>query len=182
MRQESNSQRPRVSVILIFLDKAPFLQEAIESVISQTFEMWELLLVDDGSTDGSTDIAKMAARRLPHTIHYLEHEGHANRGMSTSRNVGLHHAQGEYMLFMDGDDVLTHNVLREQVALMEAHPVGTVYGSLYPGLIGMNDLTSTVETSFRILIWELTLPQKDTLRQSVPHGADSSDGRVRVLV
>ena len=59
MRPKSNSQRTRVSVVLIFLDEAPFLQEAIESVISQSFEMWELLLVDDGSTDGSTDIAKM---------------------------------------------------------------------------------------------------------------------------
>jgi len=65
MRPKSNSQRTRVSVVLIFLDEAPFLQEAIESVISQSFEMWELLLVDDGSTDGSTDIAKMAAQCLP---------------------------------------------------------------------------------------------------------------------
>ena len=52
--------------------------------------------------------------------------------MSTSRNVGLHHAKGEYVLFMDGDDVLTHQVLQEQVALMDMHPeVGMVYGPLY---------------------------------------------------
>lgn len=129
---EPDSQRPRVSVIVIFLDEARFLREAIESVVSQTLETWELLLVDDGSTDKSTDIAKMAARRVPHKVHYLEHEGHANRGMSASRNAGLKYAQGEYVLFLDGDDVLTHNALREQVALMEAHPtVGMVYGPMH---------------------------------------------------
>ena len=129
---EPDSQRPRVSVIVIFLDEERFLREAIESVLFQTLETWELLLVDDGSTDGSTDIAKMAARRLPHKVHYREHEGHANRGMSASRNVGLKYAQGEYVLFLDGDDILTHNALREQVALMEAHPeVGMVYGPMH---------------------------------------------------
>ena len=128
---ETSHQRTRVSVVLIFLDEAPFLEEAVDSVLSQTFEAWELLLVDDGSTDGSTEIAKMAARRLPQKVRFLEHEGHANRGMSTSRNMGLKHAQGEYVLFLDGDDVLTRNALMEQVALMEAHPeVGMVYGPM----------------------------------------------------
>ena len=132
MRLEPNSQRIRVSVVLIFLNEAPFLQEAIESIVSQTCETWELLLVDDGSTDESTDIAKMAALRLPHKIQYFEHEWHATQGMSTSRNVGLRQAKGEYVLFMDGDDVLTHNALQEQVALMDMHPeVGMVYGPLY---------------------------------------------------
>ena len=131
MGRETSHQRPRVSVVLIFLDEEPFLEEAVDSVLSQTFEAWELLLVDDGSTDGSTESAKVAARRLPQKVRFYEHEGHANRGISTSRNVGLKHAQGEYVLFLDGDDVLTRNALSEQVALMEAHPeVGMVYGPL----------------------------------------------------
>jgi len=131
MGREASHQRPRVSIVLIFLDEAPFLEEAVDSVLSQTFGAWELLLVDDGSTDGSTKIAKVAARRLPQKIRFLEHEGHTNRGMSISRNVGLKHAQGEYVLFLDGDDVLTRTALSEQVALMEAHPeVGMVYGPM----------------------------------------------------
>jgi glycosyltransferase involved in cell wall biosynthesis len=113
------------------LDEALYLQEAIDSVLSQTCDTWELLLVDDGSTDGSTDIAKVAAWRLPHKIRYLQHERHVNQGMSASRNLGLKHAQGEYVLFLDGDDVLTPEALREQVALLEDHPeVGMVYGPI----------------------------------------------------
>lgn len=126
-----NYQRPRVSVVIIFLNEEAFLQEAVDSVLSQTFKEWELLVVDDGSTDGSSEIAYKAARRLPQKIHLLEHERHGTRGMSASRNLGLKYARGEYVLFLDGDDVLTPTALSEQVALMEAHPeVGTVYGPM----------------------------------------------------
>lgn len=132
MSREITHQRPRVSVVLIFLNEEAFLQEAMDSVLAQEFEAWELLLVDDGSTDGSAEIAKMAARRLPQKVRLLEHEQHVTRGMSTSRNLGLKHAQGEYVLFLDGDDVLTRTALSEQVALMEAHPeVGMVYGPMH---------------------------------------------------
>ena len=131
MGLEPNYQRPRVSVVIIFLNEEAFLQEALDSVLSQTFKEWELLIVDDGSTDGSSEIANKAARRLPQKIRLLEHERHVTRGMSTSRNLGLKHARGEYVLFLDGDDVLTPKALSEQVTLMEAHPeVGTVYGPM----------------------------------------------------
>jgi len=81
---------------------------------------------------GAQILPKWRHSACHHKIHYLEHEWHGNCGMSTSRNVGLHHAKGEYVLFMDGDDVLTHQVLQEQVALMDMHPeVGMVYGPLY---------------------------------------------------
>lgn len=131
MNREAGRQQPCVSVVLIFLNEARFLQAAVDSIVSQVFGSWELLLVDDGSTDSSKEIAKTVARRIPHKIHYHMHEGHANRGMSASRNLGLKHAKGEFVLFLDGDDVLTSNALNEQVALMEAHPeVGMVYGPI----------------------------------------------------
>jgi len=131
MSREANLQRARVSVVLIFLNEARFLQEAMDSILSQAFRSWELLLVDDGSTDGSTEIAKTAARRLPYKVHYYEHAKHANRGKSASRNMGLKHGKGEFVLFLDGDDVVTPNALSEQVALMEEHPeVGMVYGPI----------------------------------------------------
>jgi len=58
------SKKPRVSVIIIFLNEEKFIQEAIESVFAQTYDNWELLLVDDGSTDASTEIAS----GMPHNI------------------------------------------------------------------------------------------------------------------
>lgn len=111
-----------VSVIIIFLNEQQFLQEAIDSVFSQTYEQWELLLVDDGSTDKSSEIARRFAEEYPDRVYYLEHEGHKNRGMSASRNLGIHNAKGKYISFLDGDDVWLPNKLKEQVAILEQHP------------------------------------------------------------
>src|SRR6476646_9148242 len=88
--------RPLVSVIVPFWNARPFIGEAIDSVLAQTLEPGELLLVDDGSSDGSTDIAKGYADRFPERIRYVEHESHQNRGVAASRNLGVRHAKGRY--------------------------------------------------------------------------------------
>ena len=122
--------KPLVSVIVIFLNEERFIREAIESVFAQTYDNWELLLVDDGSTDGSTQIALEYAKQYPATVRYLEHSGHQNRGMSASRNLGLSRASGDYIGFLDADDVWLPYKLRRQVALLNSHPkAGMVYGS-----------------------------------------------------
>lgn len=120
---------PLVSVVVIFLNAGKFLQDAIESVLSQTFTNWELLLVDDGSTDTSTAIALEYVRQNPDQIHYLEHFGHRNRGMSASRNLGISRAKGRYIALLDADDVWLQRKLEEQVAVLDSHPgAAMVYG------------------------------------------------------
>ena len=121
-RAEATGRRPLVSAVVIFLDEARYLGEAVESVLAQTYPAWELLLMDDGSTDGSTALAQMYAAREPDRVRYLDHAGHRNLGMSASRNAGLAAARGEYVAFLDADDVLVATALEEQVALLEAHP------------------------------------------------------------
>ena len=78
---------PLVSVITIFLNANRFIREAIESVLAQDFTDFELILVDDGSTDGSSALACGYAEKFPDKISYLEHANHSNRGMSASRNL-----------------------------------------------------------------------------------------------
>jgi glycosyltransferase involved in cell wall biosynthesis len=124
------SAPPLVSVVAIFLDGERFLDEAIRSVFEQTHARWELLLVDDGSTDGSTAIARGWAEREPQRVRYFEHPGHRNEGMSASRNVGLRHARGDYLALLDADDVWLPEKLARQVAILEAHPeVGLLFGA-----------------------------------------------------
>lgn len=119
----------RVSVVMPFLDQERFLREAVESVLAQTYPHWELLLVDDGSVDGSTAIAREYAARHPEKIRCLEHPGHENRGASASRNLGIREARGEYLALLDGDDVWLPRKLEEQVPLLDARPeVGMLYG------------------------------------------------------
>ena len=78
-----------VSVVIIFLNAESFIEEAIESVLAQTYGRWELLIVDDGSTDGSKNIARDYAIKNSDKIIYLEHPEHQNKGMSASRNMGM---------------------------------------------------------------------------------------------
>lgn len=125
------SNRPLVSVVIIFWNAERFLQEAIESVLVQTYSAWELLLVDDGSSDGSTAIARRYAERYPERMRYLEHPGHANSGMSASRNLGIRDAHGPYLALLDADDAWFSNTLEEQVAILEAHPeAAMLYGPI----------------------------------------------------
>jgi glycosyltransferase involved in cell wall biosynthesis len=122
-------KQPQVSAIIIFLNEERFLQEAIDSVFAQTYDDWELLLVDDGSTDGSTAIARACAVQHPEKVRYLEHPGHTNRGMSASRNLGVRHARGTYISYLDGDDVWVPNKLARQTAILASQPSAVmVYG------------------------------------------------------
>lgn len=119
-----------VSVIMPFLNVAPYLAEAIESVRAQTYAHWELLLVDDGATDGSTAIAQRYMALDEGRIRWIEHAGHANRGASASRNVGIAHASGAFIALLDGDDVWLPRKLDEQLALLARHPeVDVLYGT-----------------------------------------------------
>jgi glycosyltransferase involved in cell wall biosynthesis len=124
---------PLVSVVMIFLNGEKYIREAIESIINQTFDSWELMLVDDGSSDSSTQIAQSYASRFSGRIAYLEHESHCNRGMSASRNLGIRHGRGQLVAFLDSDDVWLPYKLERQVALMKSYPeAGMIYGaSLY---------------------------------------------------
>jgi glycosyltransferase involved in cell wall biosynthesis len=125
----SGSDTPLVSVVTIFLDAERFLAEAIESVRAQTYERWELLLVDDGSRDRSSEIAREYAVRDPQRIRVLEHVGHENLGMSASRNLGIAHARADLVALLDADDVYLPEKLAHQVRVLSAHPeAGAVYG------------------------------------------------------
>jgi len=113
---------PAVSVVISFLDAQKFIEESIQSVFSQTFEDWELLLIDDGSTDKSSKIARQFSVRDPRRIRYFEHPDHQNRGLPASRNLGLNNARGEYIAILDSDDVWLQGKLQEQIEIMNAHP------------------------------------------------------------
>jgi glycosyltransferase involved in cell wall biosynthesis len=130
MGNQKNSTR--VSVITPFLNAERFIDEAIQSVLAQTYADWELLLIDDGSTDASTAIARRYAEVDPERIRYLAHPSGENLGASATRNLGIAYARGEYLALLDSDDVWLPHKLEEQVRLLDAHPeAGAVYGPAF---------------------------------------------------
>lgn len=113
---------PLVSVIIIFHNEERFLPDAVASVEAQSEDDWELLLVDDGSTDAGSAWARAKAEANPDRIRYLTHPDRANKGMSATRNVGIGAATGTWISFLDADDVWQPEKLRSQLALLRAHP------------------------------------------------------------
>jgi glycosyltransferase involved in cell wall biosynthesis len=111
--------QPSVSVIIIFLDAVAYLDEAIESVLAQSLTDWELLLVDDGSSDGSSELAQRYVRMRAGQITYLAHPSQQNLGMSASRNLGLHNARGRLVAFLDADDVYLPERLQRHVEILD---------------------------------------------------------------
>jgi glycosyltransferase involved in cell wall biosynthesis len=118
-----------VSVIVPFRNAERFLGEAIESVLAQSYENWELLLVDDGSTDKGPDIVRRRARERPDRIMLLGHPDGRSLGAAATRNLGIAQARGDYVAFLDADDVWAAGKLLEQTeALASFREVGMVYG------------------------------------------------------
>jgi glycosyltransferase involved in cell wall biosynthesis len=118
-----------VTAVMIFLNGEKYIAEAIESIIAQTYTNWELILVDDGSIDGATGIARDYATRYPGKIRYVEHEDHQNRGMSISRNVGVAAGSGEFISFLDADDIWLPNRLEYFLQVARDFPTAKlIYG------------------------------------------------------
>ena len=112
---------PVVSVITPFFNAGRFVREAVDSVLAQTYHNWELLLVDDGSTDEGAARVHEYVHRHPDRIRCLEHPGHANRGATVSRNLAVRQSRGKYLAFLDADDVWLPHKLDAQVAILEDH-------------------------------------------------------------
>jgi len=99
---------PLISVIIAAYNADKYIKEAIDSVLNQTYKNFELIVIDDGSTDKTAQIAKSYKGKLKYV--YKE-----NGGVSTARNTGIKLAQGEFVAFLDADDVWIENKLHDQV-------------------------------------------------------------------
>lgn len=107
----------KVSIILCFYNEEKYLREAIDSVLAQTYTNFELVIVNDGSTDGSESIVKSYG---DDRIVYVTYEG--NKRLAYARNRGLEKATGEYVGFFDGDDILLPDKIEKEVRFLNEHP------------------------------------------------------------
>ena len=116
---------PIVSIIVPTYNRAHVLPRAIDSIIAQTTKHWEIVLVDDGSTDATREVAAEYQRRLSERFKYIRQ---ANQGASRARNHGIDAAQGRYVAFLDSDDEFLPTKLERQLALFDVCPsLGFVY-------------------------------------------------------
>ena len=114
---------PRISVIIPTYNRADMVGDAIQSVLGQTYFDWELIIVDDGSTDNTDDVV---AGHKDERIRYIYQD---NRKLPGARNTGIRAARGQYVAFLDSDDLFLPDKLKGQIAFLEGRPeLGVVAG------------------------------------------------------
>lgn len=121
----NETSRPRVSVIVPTYNYGALIVETLESLRRQTLGDWECIVVDDGSTDDTAEVVARFIEREPR-VRYLRQR---NQRQAAAKNTGLAAARGEYVQFLDADDLVQPRKFELQVAFLEAHPeVDIVYG------------------------------------------------------
>ena len=118
---------PKITVYIPTYNYARFLDAAIQSVLKQTMDDWELIVINDGSTDNTAEILE-PYRAYP-KIRILEHE---NKGLNFTNNIALRAAEGEYLMRLDADDFLDESILLVLSNILDTKPgVGLVYPDYY---------------------------------------------------
>ena len=112
------SYKPDISIIMPTLNRGSHLENAVKSVIAQSFENWELIIVDDGSTDNTFETLDPYLGGFSN-IRYMKHK---NRKAALSRNAGIQAAFGRYITFLDSDDHYLENHLETRIALIKEMP------------------------------------------------------------
>ncbi|MGP0128477.1 MAG: glycosyltransferase family 2 protein [cyanobacterium endosymbiont of Rhopalodia musculus] len=109
---------PEVSVILATYNRAEYLTGCIQSVLNQTYQDWEFIIVDDGSQDHTFEIVNPYLKNFS-KIRYLKHK---NKGAALSRNAGIKASFGRYITFIDSDDQYLFNHLQSRLDFFQTHP------------------------------------------------------------
>ena len=125
MNLAEGTMPPLVSVIVPSFNSAEYLADAVKSVYAQTYSAVECIVIDDGSTDQTSTLLKELSTLYPG----LRTSRQTNGGLSSARNLGLRLCTGQFVSFLDADDLLLPDKLERQMAFLNAHPdVGFVYG------------------------------------------------------
>jgi len=119
---------PKISVLIPVYNGAKFLNESILSVLRQTFTDFEIVVVDDGSTDQTKNIVEEISALFPNKIHYSYQD---NQGVSLARNAAINLSQGRFLAFLDSDDYWLPNHLEEQIKVIENNiDIGLVHSNI----------------------------------------------------
>ena len=139
----------KVSVIIPCYNQAQFLAETLDSVLAQTHENWECIIVNDGSTDNTETIAMDYCDRDKRFVYHKKENG----GLSSARNAGLDIAQGDYVQFLDSDDILLPNKFEYQIRMMETSKsdVCVCHHSIFT-----TNINETWENNFSQSVYDLT--------------------------
>jgi glycosyltransferase involved in cell wall biosynthesis len=125
MSQKTNEMKPYISVIIPVYNIEKYIPDCLDTVLNQTLDRdkYEVIIIDDGSTDKSLKICKQKAKGFDNTK-IIEHK--KNKGLGPARNTGIKEAKGEYLYFIDGDDYIDNNTLENLLELAQEYKADIV--------------------------------------------------------
>lgn len=112
----------KITIICPLYNKEKYISDTTDSVMCQTYSNWELLIIDDGSTDNSIHIAQQYVARDKRIKFFHRQDFKSNKGASVCRNIGIEQAQGYWVIFLDADDMLKPNCLIDRLNYIERNP------------------------------------------------------------
>lgn len=124
---KKNIKKPLVSVLMPVYNGSKFIEEAIESILNQSYRQFELIIADDASKDDTAKILKQYLRKYPKKIQVVTLK--QNQGVAQATNAAFNLAKGKYLAIMDCDDIAHSNRLQKQVEFLENHPKVIVLGT-----------------------------------------------------
>ncbi len=122
---------PRFSIIVPLYNKAPYVRKVLESIVNQTFQDYEVIIVNDGSTDNSLDVVKELFERFKILDFRFKILNQENAGVAAARNNGVAKSKGEYLCFLDADDWWEKEYLEEMDRLIKEYPDAGLYATNY---------------------------------------------------
>ena len=143
----------KISVITASYNYEDYIKESIESILAQTYQDWELIIVDDGSKDKSLEVINTYAQ-IDHRIKVFTHENNINKGLVETVKLGVSKAQGEYIAFLESDDIWTKNYLEEKIKIAKKYPnAALIFNSIemFGDEDSMNEYENYFEFSKKIL-------------------------------
>ena len=120
----------RVSIVTASYNYQDYIKETIESVLAQTFDDWEMIVIDDGSKDNSVEVIKSYCEK-DSRIKLFQHEGGVNKGLIETIKLGIEKSQGEWIVFLESDDTITPDYLEEKLKITTENPdVKLIYNDI----------------------------------------------------
>jgi glycosyltransferase involved in cell wall biosynthesis len=162
VQNSKSSPMPLVSVVLAVYNCEKYLGEAIDSIQAQTYQNWELLIIDDASTDSSANVAAKYAQD-DHRIQLLCQP--KNFGQTVCANLGIARAMGKYIARLDADDMMLPERLTRQVAYMESHPDVGLLGTAFEMIDEQGNLIATCSVPMGAANLKLLLKTKNPILQ-----------------
>ncbi len=151
----------KISIITASYNYEDYIKNAIDSVLQQSYSDWELIIVDDGSEDKSLEVINAYSQK-DERIKVFTHQNNINKGLLETVKLGLSKATGEYVAFLESDDVWAYNYLEEKIKIIEKYTeIGLVFNSVE--MFGDNDTIEEYNNYFSLskkILGKLTFPRK----------------------